>query len=323
MTVEGAPSLKNEHLSVFDCANKCGKKGERFISVSGHIKMMAAVQPFISGAISKTINMDKNASILDVEDAYMDSWKLMVKAVALYRDGSKLSQPLNAASEDEAELLMLQEAEDIDETITQEKVQATAISMQKKKMPAKRYGFVQEAVVGGQKVYLRTGEYEDGRLGEIFLDTYKEGASYGALLNCFAVAVSKGLQHGVPLSEFVESFTFTRFEPSGMVNGHPSIKNATSILDYVFRVLGFEYLGRSDFVHVKTMASLDHKEESSKKEREKQLSLKSLDKEDSKSLEAKSKGYTGDQCSNCGSMRMKRNGSCLLCDDCGTTTGCS
>ncbi|MFT4261411.1 MAG: vitamin B12-dependent ribonucleotide reductase [Candidatus Woesearchaeota archaeon] len=324
MTVEGAPGLKEEHLSVFDCANKCGKKGQRFISVMGHIKMMAAVQPFISGAISKTINMDKDCSIKEVEDAYMDSWKLMIKAVALYRDSSKLSQPLNASSEDEAELLMLQQEDDIDETITPKQINDLAISKQRK-LPAKRYGFVQGAVVGGQKVYLRTGEYEDGTLGEIFLDTYKEGASYGALLNCFAVAVSKGLQHGVPLSEFVESFTFTRFEPSGMVAGHPSIKSATSILDYVFRVLGYEYLGRSDFVHVKSMASLDKKEEkNSKKEREKQLSLRQVETtEDHKTLEAKSKGYTGDQCANCGSLRMKRNGNCLLCDDCGTTTGCS
>lgn len=319
MTVEEAPHLKKEHLSVFDCANKCGKKGTRFINYSGHIKMMAAVQPFISGAISKTINMDKDANIKDVSDAYMQSWKLMLKAVALYRDGSKLSQPLNATSEDESELLMLEHEEDVDEEVGPQQMQQHIV----KNMPRKRYGFVQEASVGGQKVYLRTGEYEDGELGEIFLDTYKEGASYGALLNCFAVAVSKGLQHGVPLSEFVDTFTFTRFEPSGIVTGHPTIKNATSIVDYIFRVLGYEYLGRSDFVHVKkTMEELDHREKSKKEEKPKDKQLRISDKE-SKRYEAKSKGFSGEQCTKCGSMKMKRNGNCLVCEDCGETTGCS
>ncbi|MFT4311280.1 MAG: adenosylcobalamin-dependent ribonucleoside-diphosphate reductase [Candidatus Woesearchaeota archaeon] len=328
MTLEGAPGLKDEHIGIFDCANKCGKKGERFISYMGHIKMMAAVQPFISGAISKTINMDKDASIKDVSDAYMESWKYMIKAVALYRDGSKLSQPLNAAAEDEAELLSLKNAEDdIDETVDAKKMHEATVKNLKKKLPTKRSGFVQESRVGGQKVYLRTGEYEDGELGEIFLSTYKEGASYGALLNCFAVAVSKGLQHGVPLSEFVDTFTFTRFEPSGPVNGHPTIKNATSIIDYVFRVLGHEYLGRTDFLHVKTMESIDHKEDQTKKsveKSEKQLRLNKVKPaENSKFLEAKAKGYSGEQCPSCDSMRLRRNGNCMVCDDCGATTGCS
>ena len=337
MTLEGAPHLKPEHYQVFDCANKCGKKGERYISYMGHIKMMAAVQPFISGAISKTINMDKDASIKDVSDAYMESWKYMIKAVALYRDGSKLSQPLNASSKDEAALLMLEREDDIDETITPKEVQEVAV--RKQTMPDKRYGFVQESKVGGQKIFLRTGEYEDGRLGEIFLDTYKEGASYGALLNCFAIAISKGLQYGVPLEDFVESFTFTRFEPSGHVQGHPSIKNATSILDYVFRVLGYEYLGRSDFVHVKSMASSDNKVQENKTRlemaRERQLRLnkvqdkksdeepKIVEEKSDKFLEAKAKGYSGEQCSSCDSMRLRRNGNCMVCDDCGATTGCS
>jgi len=323
MTVEGAPHLKQEHISVFDCANRCGKTGERFINYSGHIQMMAAVQPFISGAISKTINMDKHASINDVARAHKDAWKLMVKAVALYRDGCKLSQPLSSSSEEDAELLLLKQSDDIDETVDSKKIHEQVVyKLKQKKMPAKRTGFVQEAVVGGQKVFLRTGEYADGSLGEIFLDTYKEGASYGALLNCFAVAISKGLQYGVPLEEFVDSFTFTRFEPAGMVMGHPVIKNATSILDYVFRTLGYEYLGRKDFVHVKTMEASDTKSDTKLPEPSKERQLRISGKE-AEVYEAKSKGYTGEQCSGCGSMKLKRSGSCAVCEDCGNTTGCS
>jgi ribonucleoside-diphosphate reductase alpha chain len=323
MMLEGAPELKQEHLAVFDCANRCGKKGTRYIEYTGHIRMMAAVQPFLSGSISKTINMDRSATIKDMGDAYMESWKLMLKAVALYRDGSKLSQPLNATTEDGTELLMIKDAEDIDETVDQKKMQEViTYKLKQKKMPHKRSGFVQEAVVGGQKVFLRTGEYEDGTLGEIFLDTYKEGASYGALLNCFAIAISKALQYGVPLEEFVDSFTFTRFEPSGMVTGHPVIKNATSVLDYIFRVLGYEYLGRTDFVHVKTMESHDAKPELQKSEAPKEKQLRFTEKE-TEAFEAKSKGYTGEQCSSCGSMKLKRSGSCSVCEDCGNTTGCS
>ncbi len=323
MMLEGAPGLKLNHLPIFDCANKCGKKGKRYIEYMGHVMMMAAVQPYISGAISKTINMDKTATIKDISDAYLESWKLMLKAVALYRDGSKLSQPLNATTEDEAELLMIKDADDVDETIDQKKVQEViTYKLKQKKMPHKRSGFVQEAVVGGQKVFLRTGEYEDGTIGEIFLDTYKEGASYGALLNCFAIAISKALQYGVPLEEFVDSFTFTRFEPSGPVNGHPVIKNATSILDYVFRVLGYEYLGRRDFVHVKSMESMDSKPEPQKLEMPKEKQIRFTEKE-TEAFEAKSKGYTGEQCSSCGSMKLKQSGSCSVCEDCGNTTGCS
>lgn len=322
MTVEGAPHLKEEHLAIFDCANKCGKKGSRLINYSGHIQMMASVQPFISGAISKTINMDKTASINDVAKAHKDAWKLMVKAVALYRDGCKLSQPLNSSSEEDAELLLLKQSDEYIEDIDSKKIQEQIVyNLKQRKMPAKRTGFVQEAIVGGQKVFLRTGEYEDGKLGEIFLDTYKEGASYGALLNCFAIAISKALQYGVPLEEFVDSFTFTRFEPAGMVVGHPTIKNATSILDYIFRTLGYEYLGRKDFVHVKTMEASDTKLNSkTDNPKEKQLRISGKEAE---IYEAKSKGYTGEQCTSCGSMKLKRSGSCAVCEDCGNTTGCS
>ena len=329
MTVEGAPHLKDEHLPVFDCANRCGKKGERFIEYSGHIKMLGATQPFISGGISKTINMDEDASVEDVGDAYREAWNQMVKAVALYRDGSKLSQPLNTQDEEESELLKIKEENDVDREVGPEEMQkAASTAVQQRKMPNKRQGFVQEATVGGQKVFLRTGEYENGELGEIFIDTYKEGASYGALLNCFAVAVSKGLQYGVPLQEFVQSFTFTRFEPSGTVSGHPNIKNATSIVDYLFRVLGYEYLGREDFIHVdSSMESLDNKavnqEKKKQAEREEDEKQLTMDKQDKKIYEAKAKGYTGEQCSKCGSMKVKRNGNCEVCEDCGETTGCS
>ena len=264
MTLEGAPDLREEHLPIFDCANKCGRYGTRYIPYEAHIRMMAAAQPFISGAISKTINMPNEASVADVSKAYFDSWKLCLKANALYRDGSKLSQPLNASNEDAdlAEEVLFNDVEDPShETIDAAKlhmlVEAQAVAMppelRRHRLPTKRRGWLREAVVGGHKVYLRTGEYEDGSLGEIFIDMYKEGASFKGLMNCFAVLTSKALQYGVPLEELVDTFTFTRFEPAGAVQGHEAIKNSTSILDYVFRALGYEYLGRQDFVHVKAV----------------------------------------------------------------------
>ncbi len=326
MTLEGAPHLRKEDYSVFDCASKCGKAGKRFIATEGHIKMMAAAQPFISGAISKTINMPHEATVEDVKDAYMLSWKLMLKGVALYRDGSKLSQPLNTVS-DEAELLLLDSEEGIDETVDAKKVQATVqMQLQRRRLPAKRKGFVQEAIVGGHKVFLRTGEYEDGRLGEIFVDMYKEGAAYRSLLNCFAVAVSKALQYGVPLDEFVDSFTFTRFEPAGIVQGHAAIRNSTSILDFVFRSLGYEYLNRRDLVHVipDERPTDISREKASDEQSQPDKKLTEFNKgSDPKTLAAKSKGYTGEQCGSCGSMRVRQNGTCTVCDDCGVTSGCS
>ena len=291
-TVEGAPYLKPEHLPVFDTANKCGKKGTRFIHYLGHITMMAAAQSFLSGAISKTINMPNEATVDDVLDAYKQSWHYGIKAMALYRDGSKLSQPLSSksdrADDDEsdsdekisaavAQALAIAQAEwqrDKEAAVAEAVAEArmswekehqakpaaiaapmTASGVARKRLPAKRRGFTQEARIAGQKVYLRTGEYEDGTLGEIFVDMHKEGAAYRSMLNCFAIAVSKGLQYGVPLDEFVETFTFTRFEPQGMVTGHPNIKMSTSIIDYVFRVLGLEYLGRTDLVQNPTLES--------------------------------------------------------------------
>lgn len=260
MTLEGAPFLKAEHLPVFDCASPCGKIGKRSLSINSHIMMMAAAQPFISGAISKTINMPNDATVEDAKGAYMLSWKLALKANALYRDGSKLSQPLNASlladvedDEDEAVEQLIaapaaQRAVQVTEKIVERVVER--LYRDREKLPNRRKGYTQKAVVGGHKVYLRTGEFDDGRLGEIFIDMHKEGAAFRAMMNNFAIAISLGLQYGVPLEEFVEAFTFTKFEPAGMVQGNDAIKNATSILDYVFRELAVSYLGRHDLAHV-------------------------------------------------------------------------
>ncbi|NVO18019.1 MAG: vitamin B12-dependent ribonucleotide reductase [Rhodoplanes sp.] len=261
MTVEGAPHLRPEHYPVFDCANACGRNGKRFLSVESHIRMMAAAQPFISGAISKTINMPNEATVEDCKAAYMLSWKLALKANALYRDGSKLSQPLSsqlvADDEDEdddvdafIEKPMAARAAALSEKIVEKVVERIVLMREREKMPDRRKGYTQKAVVGGHKVYLRTGEYDDGRLGEIFIDMHKEGAALRSLLNNFAIAVSLGLQYGVPLEEYVDAFTFTRFEPSGPVQGNDSIKYATSILDYVFRELAVSYMSRFDLAHV-------------------------------------------------------------------------
>ncbi|MCD2181463.1 vitamin B12-dependent ribonucleotide reductase [Rhizobium sp. GN54] len=260
MTLEGAPFLKHEHLAVFDCANPCGKIGKRYLSVESHIRMMAAAQPFISGAISKTINMPNEATVEDCKNAYMLSWKLALKANALYRDGSKLSQPLNAAliededDEDAVEELVAAPAAAQAVAVTEKIVERIIerVTREREKLPNRRQGYTQKAVIGGHKVYLRTGEFGDGRLGEIFIDMHKEGAAFRAMMNNFAIAISLGLQYGVPLEEYVEAFTFTKFEPAGMVIGNDAIKNATSILDYVFRELAVSYLSRNDLAHVDT-----------------------------------------------------------------------
>ncbi len=353
MTVEGAPHLRAEHLPIFDCASKCGKKGRRYIAYQAHIRMMAAVQPFISGSISKTINMPADATISDVQEAYLLSHKLMLKAMALYRDGSKLSQPLNSSVHDENELQALQALAEEAEKVLESPLtmQSSVVStLQRRKLPGRRRGFVQEARVGGHKVYFKTGEYPDGSLGEVFIDMYKEGAGYRALLNCFAIAVSKGLQYGVPLEEFVDTFTFTRFEPAGTVAGHENIKHATSIIDYVFRALGSEYLHRTDLVQIKPLENSlggnghSHTEvEPAEKQlrlgesapdaetlaRENRVvenakpALEEMEGVSEERKEARAQGFTGDSCSACGSMKMKRNGTCVVCVECGETSGCS
>ncbi|MBT7526586.1 MAG: vitamin B12-dependent ribonucleotide reductase, partial [Rhodospirillales bacterium] len=256
MTLEGAPHLKEEHMHIFDCANPCGKNGKRALSWKSHINMLAAAQPFISGAISKTINMPNSATVEECKDAYQISWQLGLKANALYRDGSKLSQPLNSQILDDdvedteeaiAEIVESPQAEKA--KVIAERIVQRMIS-ERSTLPPRRKGYTQKAIVGGHKVYLRTGEYENGTIGEIFIDMHKEGAAFRSLMNNFAIAVSIGLQYGVPLEEFVEAFTFTRFDPSGIVEGNDAIKMSTSILDYIFRELAVSYLGRSDLAHV-------------------------------------------------------------------------
>jgi len=253
MTSENAPHLKKEHYNVFDCANKCGRNGKRFIAPDAHIRMMAVAQPFISGSISKTINMPGDADVTDIKQAFSTSWHNGLKCNALYRDGSKLSQPLNVSAEEH-----LWDEDEADESIAA--VQPAQIRIAEKiihryiakrrKLPHRRNGYTQKAVIGGHKLYLRTGEYEDGTIGEIFLDMHKEGAAFRSLMNSFAIAISLGLQHGVPLEEFVEAFIFTRFEPNGMVSGNDNIKMSTSIIDYVFRELAISYLGRNELSHI-------------------------------------------------------------------------
>ena len=411
MSLEGAPYLKEQHLPVFDCANPCGRVGKRALSVESHIRMMAAVQPFISGAISKTINMANSAHVTDCGEAYMLSWKLGLKANALYRDGSKLSQPL--ASQvfdfaDDEEDDDLPERLPVQQTVVTERIVERVIekvrSHERERLPHRRKSYTQKAIVGGHKVYLHTGEYEDGRLGEIFIDMHKEGAAFRSLMNNFAIAISVGLQYGVPLEEFVEAFTFTRFEPAGPVIGNDSIKSATSVLDYIFRELGVSYLGRTDLAHVvpasdedlgkggdggtqevaitklassgylrgrtqmavvkggaapKMLAEEEHFHQEmfapgNDVESDGELDLSeiragveatlntvsaqvaSLEAALSKSsvaapreiravraAEARLKGFEGDSCGACGNFTLVRNGTCMKCNTCGSTSGCS
>ncbi|MEO6096068.1 MAG: adenosylcobalamin-dependent ribonucleoside-diphosphate reductase [Fibrobacteria bacterium] len=372
-TVEGAPFLEPEHYAVFDCANPCGR-GTRCVSPAGHLNIMASAQPFLSGAISKTVNLPAEASVADVEGVYLAAWRMMIKAVAVYRDGSKLSQPLNSkvrkqeaapaihrkeagcaavgrpqpaqkapgASGAPAATLAASLATITPSALTQAPSPAPAPAPQpalqspcrpavRIRLPTRRGGYVQEATISGHKVFLRTGEYPDGTLGEIFIDMYKEGAAYRGILNCFAVLTSKALQYGVPLEELVDTFTFTRFEPAGPVEGHDNIKQCTSILDLIFRALGSTYLGKTDFLHIKPV---DVRGPAASVPAEVPLSHPapvmameaaavrggegSLAKD-----QARKAGYTGESCSSCGSVRVRRNGTCVVCEDCGTTSGCS
>ncbi len=357
MTIEGAPFLKHEHYPVFDCASKCGKKGSRFIKSIAHIKMMAAAQPFISGAISKTINLPNQSSVDDIKDSYMQSWKLGVKANAIYRDSSKLSQPLNTLSEDELEAI-IEEKEKNDIVKIAERIIHRYIA-KRRRLPYRRTGYTQKAKINGQSVYIRTGEYENGQIGEIFIDMHREGAAVRSLLNCFAISVSLGLQHGVPLEEFIDAFVFTKFDPSGIVTGNEKIKMATSVIDYIFRELAVSYLGRYDLAHVeptelngkaskgivKKIVEPEFESEEIVSERLVELdkndsyeySLSSSETPFSPSTESRSSsdtitskvkraiqsGYTGDICPECQSTMMVRNGTCLKCLSCGSTTGCS
>ncbi|MAR79336.1 MAG: ribonucleoside-diphosphate reductase, adenosylcobalamin-dependent [Rhodospirillaceae bacterium] len=395
MSLEGAPHLKEEHLEIFDCATPCGRNGKRFLSWKSHILMMAAAQPYISGAISKTINMPNSASIDDCKQAYMLSWKLGLKANALYRDGSKLSQPLAALNiedndndlQDEKPLPNTSQirimAEKMAEDLVAKKL-TSASRGERTKLPQRRKGYTQKATVGGHKVYLRTGEFEDGSLGEVFIDMHKEGSAFRSLMDGFAIAISLGLQYGVPLEEFVDAFTFTRFEPSGMVEGNDAIKMATSVLDYLFRELAVSYLGRNDLSHVEpddlrhdalgeesqrpVETNLNQSEDASlatmmgvasngymrknlyvvnggivsEKTPESDLEssetyntviMESVSQDENKekksneklekAIQARMKGYEGDSCGECGNFTLVRNGTCLKCDTCGATSGCS
>jgi ribonucleoside-diphosphate reductase alpha chain len=329
MTIEGAPHLKAEHYAVFDCANRCGKKGERFLAPMAHVRMMAAAQPFLSGAISKTVNLPNDASVDDVRSIYEEGWKLGLKAVALYRDGCKASQPLSATSDKK------EKEEETKAAPVAAAPVATRPHGERVRLPKKRRGFTQEALVGGHKVFLRTGEYDDGTLGEIFIDMHKEGAAFRSLMNCFAMAVSVGLQYGVPLDTYVEQFTFTRFEPHGPVSGHPNIKFATSIVDYLFRVLGVEYLKRYDFAQVKpaeqsariedpTERQLDAPELAEVSEAEAVSANEGGGMERVGALDAQLEDMMGDApvCDGCGHITV-RNGACYKCLNCGNSMGCS
>ncbi|MCB1990205.1 MAG: vitamin B12-dependent ribonucleotide reductase, partial [Geminicoccaceae bacterium] len=371
MTIEGAPELRPEHLAVFDCANPCGRIGRRYLSASSHIRMMAAAQPFISGAISKTINMPARATVEDCREAYLEGWRLGVKALALYRDGSKLSQPLSSmladviedeAEDDSAARSQVERIVEVTERVVERFVNG------RRKLPSRRKGYTQKAIVGGHKLYLRTGEYADGALGEIFVDMHKEGAAFRSLMNSFAISVSIGLQYGVPLEEFVEAFSFTRFDPSGVVQGNDTIKMATSVLDYIFRELAISYLERTDLANVDP-AELRHDaigagtKEGDMGENVAQiasagfvrgnlrllagggavmepaasgggsrqaggsaaagLTTLSRDSRRQQAEIARLQGYEGDPCSACGNFTLVRNGTCLKCDTCGSTTGCS
>ena len=381
--LEGAPYLKDEHLPVFDCANKCGKKGQRFIHANGHIRMMGATQPFISGAISKTINLPHEATVDEIASAYMLSWQLGLKANALYRDGSKLSQPLSNKSDKKKKSDEGSQKTEIEQQVTtpvhagqhesnivdlskltveelfeevQKRVQASpdtklkrklASIVERRSLPAKRRGFTQKAKINGQAIFLRTGEYSDGTLGEIFIDMAKEGATMRSMSNCFAIAISIGLQYGVPLEEYVEKFVFTKFDPAGFVE-HPNIKSTTSIVDFIFRTLGYEYLGRTDLVHVLDKPEVlnngadDWDEIPTGLEYAKEPELSSVRvvsqvssvqpvkaqkaKVDSNvdAMSAANKGMQSDApaCNTCGHITV-RSGTCYKCLNCGNSLGCS
>jgi ribonucleoside-diphosphate reductase alpha chain len=337
MTIEGAPNLKETHIPIFDCANKCGK-GNRFIHHFGHIKMMAAAQPFITGAISKTINMPNEITVNDIQEAYMLSWQLGLKANAIYRDGSKHTQAMYSGGNNSSEAKSDKKVEVDQEAIQKKAEELTAKLMlrgQKRDLPLRRHGITIEASIGPQKIHLRTGEYEDGSLGEIFIDMFKEGASYRSLLNSLAVAVSIGLQYGVPLEKFVDKFTFTRFEPSGLTN-HPNIRTCTSIIDFIFRVLGMEYLNRMDFVHVPPVHEEKQIEISTPEQivkisqaRDKEVILTNevdaVNKaEEKNTVDEYLKTMMGDApiCDICGHITI-RNGACYKCLNCGNSLGCS
>jgi ribonucleoside-diphosphate reductase alpha chain len=359
-TVEGAPFLKTEHYGVFDCANRCGPLGSRYIEPMGHVRMMAATQPFLSGAISKTINMPHDATVPDVERIHRESWRLGLKAIAVYRDGCKQSQPLSAGDAQPVKKVPApKDAKGMAEALlallpdlTPEKAQRMAdacfasatgsapklLASSRRRLPAKRHGLTQEAKVGGNKIFLRTGEYEDGTLGEIFIDMHKEGAALRSVMNCFAMLVSIALQYGVPLETLVEQFVFTRFEPQGPVQGHDRVKFATSVIDYVFRALGVEYLNRDDLAHVSPEEAVTTPTSSMGAEPGSQAAspaaaAKALQKPNGAEPQGRKGASPQDEllgklsgdapfCDACGHITV-RNGTCYKCLNCGNSMGCS
>ncbi len=354
MTVEGAPYLREDHYPVFDCANRCGKKGKRFLAPSSHIRMMAATQPFLSGAISKTVNLPRDASIEDVQKIYEEGWRLGLKAVALYRDGCKASQPLSSTSESKGDkdkeskqaearpvtaIALSSSQTALERPIPRSPTEARRQGRQDQRirLPKKRRGFTQEARVGGHKIYLRTGEYDDGTLGEIFIDLHKEGAAFRSIMNCFAMSVSVGLQYGVPLEAFVDQYTFTRFEPQGVVEGHENVKMATSIVDYLFRVLGISYLQRYELAHVPPADASPTQDPMDSKAQE-AIAATALPAPtapwvepahhagtaSASALDAQLEDMMGDApvCDSCGHITV-RNGACYKCLNCGNSMGCS
>lgn len=366
MTVEGAPHLKDEHYAVFDCANRCGKYGTRYLAPMKHVDMMAAAQPFISGAISKTVNMSNDATIEDIQGVYIASWRKMVKAISIYRDGSKLSQPLNATAvsslfndlQDDDDAEIPNRVEEILQMDVKTLAEKAVYQSKRRELPKRRFGYTVKATIAGQRVYLRTGEYEDGNLGEIFVDVYKEGAAYRSLMNAFAISVSLGLQYGVPLDEFVNKFNHFRFEPNGHVLDHDNIKFCASIVDFIFRDLAMNYLGRHDLVHVppkeermtvsaavssvQTMGAYATSSSSASAgvemsaggggmqtvhvHTESDFAITTREFDDDLAMAsrlAKTKGYEGDPCTDCGQFTLVRGGTCLRCVSCGTTSGCS
>jgi ribonucleoside-diphosphate reductase alpha chain len=359
MTIEGAPHIADEHLPVFDCANRCGRTGQRFLAAMSHIKMMAATQPFLSGAISKTVNLPNDATVDEVREVYEAGWRFGLKAVALYRDGCKASQPLSSESDSEDAKEATAESKDTADAALAVTTSQSAAATQsasatagmrlvpdpetathpegvRVRLPRKRTGYTQEARVGGHKIFLRTGEYLDGTLGEIFIDMHKEGAAFRSLMNCFAMSVSVALQYGVPLKTFVNQFTFTRFEPQGSVEGHDNIKFATSIVDYIFRSLGVEYCGRYDLAHVPPELPSTIQDPSESRAEETASNVETVEtvappasiapaaEAATNVLDSQLEEMMGDApvCDSCGHITV-RNGACYKCLNCGNSLGCS
>ena len=339
MTVEGAPHLKPEHLPIFDCAARCGKIGKRFIAVEGHIRMMAAAQPFISGAISKTINLPKEATVEDIKKAYFLGWKLGLKANALYRDGSKLSQALSTAAETEKKLPE-------ERVVMKERIVIKEVP-RRRKLPSERMAIAHKFSIGGLDGYVHVGMYEDGTPGEIFITMSKDGSTLSGVMDTLALSLSLNLQYGVPLDVICEKLIHKRFEPMGMTT-NAEIPFAKSIMDYLARWLALKFLPKEKATKFHNAELVERAYLDGTKSRDafamhlpivdegaaqesllttvpRKILVEEEPEEDiqDRLVQAKIQGFTGAICTACGSTRMRRNGSCELCSDCGATSGCS